>query len=331
MKGVIGMKLRLLAFRIVLILVACFSISYAESGVTGLVTNEFGYPIPGAFLYAVKAEKGRIGFYTTGPTRCMARTDLNGAYCFDIPMGYYSVTATTDSVRIPTRQSIVLVNEEYETLDLRLSVDPFEPGSVTGIVTDQNNRPLSGCNVLVNTFRAGALTNSQGEYIITGLPSGFHSIEANYHGMETVTIDSVLVSPNQECVYNFDTASGACIQDTTGGISGRITDEDGNPIVTGANVTVMIQDTHWGAHADSTGYYHIYNIEPGKYILTVRSMGYYENQSPSIVIISGEVVEYSFDSSTFHDDDSLGGPLRQQPNPEIVITVTDGRGTNETP
>lgn len=194
------MAVNMFPIRVVISILILAYEAIASSGVIGVVTNNYGFPIPGAFLYAVKAEKGRIGFYTIGPTRCMARTDLNGVYCFDLPMGYYSVTATTDSVRIPTGQSIVLVNKEYETLDFRLSIDPFEPGSITGIVTDQNNRPLSGCNVLVNTFRAGALTNSQGEYIITGLPSGFHSIEANYRGMETVTIDSVLVSPNQECV-----------------------------------------------------------------------------------------------------------------------------------
>lgn len=87
----------------------------------------------------------------------------------------------------------------------------------------------------------------------------------------------------------------------------------------------MIKNTHWGAHADSAGYYHIYNIEPGKYVLTAGTMGFYESHSPSIEIISGKVVEYNFDQSTILGNDSLGGPLRREPFTEIVITSTDER------
>lgn len=299
--------------RYILSLFISISISLADSGIKGMVTNSYGYPLTGVFVCALEAEKGEICWSANWPSHRIVETDSNGFYFMDLPEGYYSTYATLDSTVICGDDSVVLVNNGYLDLNFAKDVTLHEPGSVSGIVTDQNGRLLHGCNVLAQTYRAGTLTNLHGEYILTGLPPGIHSIEANYHGMQTIAIDSVLIFPSQESVYNFDTDSGKSIPDTTGSIAGRVTDDQGNLITSGAPVTVRIQGTYLGAHADSIGSYHIYDIEPGKYILTAMSMGYLEAKSRIIEIHSGEVQQFNFDPSTFLQTDSTGGGLRLQP------------------
>lgn len=58
---------------------------------------------------------------------------------------------------------------------------------------------------------------------------------------------------------------------TTGKISGKVTDEDGEPVV-GANI--IIEGTYLGAAADIDGYFYINNIPPGEYRLLASAVGY---------------------------------------------------------
>lgn len=70
---------------------------------------------------------------------------------------------------------------------------------------------------------------------------------------------------------------------STGKITGTVTDSKTTEPVIGANV--VIQGTHYGAAADLDGKYSIYNIPPGEYSLIVSSVGY------TRVIISKVVVK----------------------------------------
>ena len=57
----------------------------------------------------------------------------------------------------------------------------------------------------------------------------------------------------------------------TGKISGRVTDENNEPLI-GANV--FIEGTTQGAATDFEGYYSILNIRPGTYTINFRYIGY---------------------------------------------------------
>ena len=76
----------------------------------------------------------------------------------------------------------------------------------------------------------------------------------------------------------------------TGKIAGKITDENGEPLV-GANV--VLQGTTLGAATDAEGDYYIINIPPGAYTLTTSMMGY--------TTVSKTEVSVSVDRTTTED------------------------------
>ena len=59
---------------------------------------------------------------------------------------------------------------------------------------------------------------------------------------------------------------------TTGKISGRITDSETNEPLIAANV--LLEDANLGAASDVNGYYYIINVKPGIYNLIVDMIGY---------------------------------------------------------
>ena len=73
-------------------------------------------------------------------------------------------------------------------------------------------------------------------------------------------------------------------QQTTGKISGKITDSDGQPLP-GANV--LVQGTSFGAAADEEGDYFILNLAPGQYNVVVQVMGYKTTTVEGVAISSG--------------------------------------------
>ncbi len=75
----------------------------------------------------------------------------------------------------------------------------------------------------------------------------------------------------------------------TGRITGKITDESGNPLL-GANV--FIYGTMRGASADVNGVYS-FNVEPGTYSLRVSFIGY-ETQKKEVTVKAGETLTMDF-------------------------------------
>ncbi len=68
---------------------------------------------------------------------------------------------------------------------------------------------------------------------------------------------------------------------TTGKISGKITDENGDPVI-GANV--IVEGTYLGAAADENGYYYINSVPPGTHRLIVSAVGYHKLTVEKVVV-----------------------------------------------
>jgi len=67
----------------------------------------------------------------------------------------------------------------------------------------------------------------------------------------------------------------------TGKISGKVTDENGEPLI-GANV--LIDGTSQGSATDFEGYYSILNVRPGTYTLSFRYIGYQTKIIQNVVV-----------------------------------------------
>jgi len=68
---------------------------------------------------------------------------------------------------------------------------------------------------------------------------------------------------------------------TTGKISGKVIDEDGEAVV-GANI--IIEGTYLGAAADIDGYFYINNIPPGEYRVLASAVGYQKTIIENVVV-----------------------------------------------
>ncbi len=75
-------------------------------------------------------------------------------------------------------------------------------GKITGIIKDENNKPMLGVNVIVLGTSFGSATNHLGEYLIENIPAGEYKIKASFVGYEP-KIKNVKVFPNKKVAVNF--------------------------------------------------------------------------------------------------------------------------------
>ena len=60
-----------------------------------------------------------------------------------------------------------------------------QSGSVVGVITDQNSEPLPAVTVQIVELNRGTATNIDGEYTISGVPSGTYTLRASFVGYRT--------------------------------------------------------------------------------------------------------------------------------------------------
>ncbi len=65
-----------------------------------------------------------------------------------------------------------------------LNAQAVKYGKVSGIITDENNKPLMGVNVIILGTSYGAATNHLGKYLIKNVPVGEYKIKASFVGFE---------------------------------------------------------------------------------------------------------------------------------------------------
>ena len=84
-----------------------------------------------------------------------------------------------------------------------LAFGQVKTGVIKGVVTDKTTKEkLPGVNILIlEKENVGAATNTEGEYIITGLSDGNYKIRFSLVGYETLTLDAV-VNRTAEMVLN---------------------------------------------------------------------------------------------------------------------------------
>ena len=76
-------------------------------------------------------------------------------------------------------------------------------GKISGIVLNEKNQPLVGCNVLIKNTLLGAATNLDGEYYILNIPPGNYQVSASMIGYGTLTIDGLQVIVDLTAKANF--------------------------------------------------------------------------------------------------------------------------------
>lgn len=70
---------------------------------------------------------------------------------------------------------------------------------LSGLVTDENQQPLIGATVFLQPVKQGAITDSQGKFVIDGLSKGIYSVQISFVGYTTLK-DTIAITANR--VYN---------------------------------------------------------------------------------------------------------------------------------
>ncbi len=77
-------------------------------------------------------------------------------------------------------------------------------GIIGGVVSDADGDPLIGATVMVDNTYLGAVTDSNGEYIIAGVSPGSYSVTASMVGRTTSRMENVLVIADQLSRVDFE-------------------------------------------------------------------------------------------------------------------------------
>lgn len=64
---------------------------------------------------------------------------------------------------------------------------------VSGLVTDNENRPIIGASVYIHELNKGVVSNHDGEFLLLDLPNGKHRIQFSYLGYESV-IETIIIT-----------------------------------------------------------------------------------------------------------------------------------------
>lgn len=177
-------------------------------------------------------------------------------------------------------------------------------GKVTNAATSE---PIEGIEVVAYTtshsFAASAFTNGSGEYTITGLSEAhykveFFSFEAYttqwYNGKTSfATADEVAVTTN-----NTTPNINAALQETTGKISGTVTDAGTHGALN--NIEVCAESASYSeeffsyrcARTNASGEYTISFLHPGSYKVVFSSPGKYNETTEKFERESNYVTQY---------------------------------------
>ncbi len=214
-------------------------------------------------------------------------------------LDYHKITQYADSIRSAletgsmgkVQMSTLVVSYTSAIQGTVYESDGITPIAYTSVRVFNENHQQAGWNQ----------TNSQGQYSVGNLGAGQYYVKADgyafekgnhyyeqYYNMVTSQGDATFITVTGE-----DTANGIDFQlNRKGSISGRITDEEGQPIV---NTMVTAYNTSggygYGAQTDGNGYYTIYCLTSGGY--NVHASGYivgegeffleeYYNNSPTV-------------------------------------------------
>ncbi|UCG60341.1 MAG: carboxypeptidase-like regulatory domain-containing protein [Candidatus Zixiibacteriota bacterium] len=97
---------------------------------------------------------------------------------------------------------LILVPISFLFICMMSSVSASETGKIIGQLTDAGTgQPIVGASVIIVGTRRGAMTDFDGQYVISELRPGIYTLKISHLDYETVTIEGVEVKTDtsEEC------------------------------------------------------------------------------------------------------------------------------------
>ncbi len=192
--------------------------------IAGRVTGSNAVPVANATVIATCSD--------TPEYMGMATTDENGNYTIDsgLGTGTYTVIAMKGTAYgfLPADVTVV-AGETTSNIDITITLSPSPTGSISGKVTDAEDRPIEYATVSASgTGLGSAATDENGDYKIYDLPAGTYTVEASANGFQTQNIAGVEVFAYQD-TPNINFQLDPLPPEQSGTLSGTVTGE-ANPI-----------------------------------------------------------------------------------------------------
>jgi hypothetical protein len=90
------------------------------------------------------------------------------------------------------------------------SLQAFSQGTIRGrIINSVNNQPVAFANVLVMQTELGAISDENGEYLITDVPAGLYNVRVSFVGFKTKTAFEVQVTLARPVQLDFELSEDA--------------------------------------------------------------------------------------------------------------------------
>jgi hypothetical protein len=235
---------------------------------------------------------------TGGDTRPATTTDANGQYFFRVPNGSFTVTPTLASWALTPAAPTVVVSGADKTRDFTAD----GAYTISGNISKSWSGALQGVSVsLTGTGGAGAgivkaavLTNSSGNYTISGVPSGTYTVTPTLASWAIAAGSVNVTTANATKDFTADGAyqiggniSGLQLSGVSVSLVG--TAGAGLGIVKPASVTA------------SVGGYSFTGIPNGTYTVTPSKAGWTFTPSSASVVVNGSSVTQNFtDTATLY-------------------------------
>jgi len=164
-------------------------------------------------------------------------------------------------------------------------------GRIVGkVLIAGTNDPVPGATVTAiggEGIPYEATSNDRGAYSLTGLPAGPYTVTCVADGYQTQQL-SATVRDGSRTTLNFSLIPAT---ETTGSITGQVTDESGVGL---AGATLRTASGEYSASTDPDGYYSLTDVTAGTYSLTASADGYADlTQSVTVVATEEALLDFA--------------------------------------
>ena len=166
-------------------------------------------------------------------------------------------------------------------------------GSIMGWVRDSlSGLPVAFANVVILDWRQGTQTDASGRFRIVTVPAGEHRVQvtgSGYHSVERLlvvrpaAVDTVEFHLQSTVVLDYHIslashAAAAVPRDTTGTVVGWVRDSLSGRALPYASV--VVQGTHVGTSADTSGWFRIARVPAGERVISALALGFRRGAAP---------------------------------------------------
>ena len=245
-------------------------------------------------------------------------SDLEGQYEFsDIPTGSRQITASRTGFQDYTG-TVEVIENQVTFKDIEMT-QVATGGYVSGQVYDEaTGEPLEG--VLVSIDSSETKSDADGFYLLTGIPSGLHTIIGKKDGFEKFS-DTVQVEGIRPSFKQIEMKPMA----TVGNVKGKVSDKDTGAALEGAIVSIGNSTSL----SDREGLYELTGITTGQQSISSARLGY-SGYSSTIEIKTNETVFLDIEMTPLAQTGAIAGLVLDKDSGHALEDVVISIGSHKT-